>query len=152
MPTQFYCHACKIILIESDVKKWKLLDGNESRYYCPKCDSLLLKICKDCAVGIMQRPEYPTSGDYTKDGFLESFCTKCGHGFLKYLPGQNSNGFSKRKIKRVVDQIFTRQHLPYRGKKALLRELFKECETKTSTVEFLSRKCGEDKAYLHRNL
>lgn len=152
MPVQFYCHACKTILLKSEAVKRKLMDRSGSKYYCPICNSLLLKICKTCTVGIMRQAEIPPGGDYTEDGLLESFCTKCGHGFLKYLPGQNSNGFSKRKIKRIVDCVFIRQHLPFRDKQPLLKELFTECHNKTSTIEFLSRKCGEDKAYLHRNL
>ncbi len=64
----------------------------------------------------------------------------------------NGNGFSKRKVRKLVDQVFTRQHLPYNNKKALLTELFAECNTKTSTIEFLVRKCREDRNYLNKNL
>jgi len=153
MPSRFYCHACKSILIKSDAIEMKLLDRSGSRYYCPTCNSLLLKVCKDCEKGIMRIPKFPTSGDYDIEGWIEKFCTECGHGFLQYLPWeQNGNGFSKRKVRKLVDQIFTRQHLPYMDKKALLTELFAECHSKTSTIEFLAKRYGEDKTYLQQNL
>ena len=164
MPVQFYCHVCKIFLPKTEAIEWKLLGGNvpllcyDPRHYCPKCNSLLHKVCKQCEKGAMRIPKSPTTGDYNMDGWIEKFCTECGCGFLQYLPpdkysmNNNGNGFSKRRIKKLVDQIFTRQHLPYNNKKALLTELFAECNTKDSIIEFLSNKCKEERRYLNKNL
>lgn len=106
----------------------------------------------------MRIPKSPTSSDYNMDGWIEKFCTECGCGFLRYFPpdkystNNNGNGFSKRRIKKLVDQIFTRQHLPYNNKKALLTELFTECNTKDAIIEFLANKCNEERRYLNKKL
>jgi len=164
MPVKFYCHVCKIFLPKADTIEWRLLDGNYSflcydpRYYCPKCNSLLHKVCEDCKEGAMRIPKFPTTSDYNADGWIDKFCTKCGCGFLlhfppdKYSTNNNGNGFSKRKVRKLVDQVFTRKHLPYNNKKALLAELFSECNTKETTIEFLVRECGEERRYLNKKL
>ena len=156
MPVQFYCHVCKIFLPKTDAIKWKLFDGSDPRSYCPTCNSLLHKVCKECDKGAMRVPKFPTTGDYNMDGWIEKFCTECGYGFLQYLPSNsmnnNGNGFSKRKVRKLVDQVFTRQHLPYNNKKALLTELFAECHTKETAIEFLVRECGEERRYLNKKL
>ena len=156
MPVQFYCHVCKIFLPKTDAIKWKLFDGSDPRSYCPTCNSLLHKVCKDCEKGVMRIPKSPTSGDYNMDGWIEKFCTECGCGFLQYFPSNsmnnNGNGFSKRKVRKLVDQVFTRQHLPYNNKKALLTELFAECHTKETAITFLANKCGEERRYLNKKL
>jgi len=142
MPLQFYCRICKVFLPKTDVKKRKLLDGSgDCRYYCPKCDSYLDRVCNDCAKGIMKIPWRRTSGDYNTDGYLDQFCSLCGHGFIVFPP------YSKRKIKRVVDLIFTYKGLPYKDKKAFLVELYTKCKSENSAMEFLQSRFGNDSGF-----
>ena len=156
MTVLFYCRICDAFIIRSDTIKRKVLDqSGGSRYYCPKCDFLLLRVCKDCEKGVMRTAKEPIPlGDYNKGGELESFCDLCGHGFIQFTPGteHNGHGFSKRKIKRVIDDVFTRQHLPYPDKKALFTELISKCNDKEATVKFLVDRCGEDREFLQQNL
>ncbi len=135
MPLQFYCRMCKVFLPKTDVKKRKLLDGSgDYRYYCPKCDSFLDRVCNDCAKGIMKIPWRHTSGDYNSDGYLDQFCTLCGHGFIKFEP------YSKRKIKKTVDLLFTCNGLPYHKKRELLKELYTKCKSENDALQFLSNR------------
>lgn len=156
MEVRFYCRICGAFIIRNDAIKRKVLDqSGDSRYYCPKCDFLLLKVCKDCEKGIMRIAREPIPlGDFNKGGQLEPFCDLCGHGFIQFTPGtkNNGNGFSKRKIKKVIDAVFTRNHLKYRDKKALMTELLTKCNDKETTINFLSDRCGEDRAYLQEKL
>ena len=99
----------------------------------------------------MKMPKLPTGGDFNKDGYIDLFCDKCGCGFIQYIH-LNGNRFSKRKVKELVDKIFTRKHLPYNEKKEVLKELFQHCNTKALTVEFLAKKFDEEKHYLLKNL
>ena len=135
MPMKFYCHSCKIFLSKSDVKKRKVLDGSgDTKCYCPKCDAYLDRVCETCANGIMEIPKHPILGDYNLDGYLDQFCTLCGHGFAVYSP------YSKRKIKKKVDLIFTVKGLSYHEKKEFLKELFTKCKSEDTAMLFIQNK------------
>jgi hypothetical protein len=52
--------------------------------------------------------------------------------------------YSKRKLKKTVDMIFSRNGLPYNKKKEFLKELFK-CKTESSAMKLINdRLCNSD--------
>ena len=89
----------------------------------------------------MRIPWRHTSGDYNKDGYLDQFCTLCGHGFIKFEP------YSKRKIKKTVDLLFTYNGLPYYKKREFLKELFAKCKSENNAMEFLQNRFGEGSGF-----
>jgi len=105
--------------------------------------------CDNCEIGYRKKPYPPKGGDYTEDGRVLKFCINCGYSnkytLMGFTPPQT---ISKRKIKKVVDIVFTRQHLPYPDKKELLRQIFDDNKTKNEIIFFIHITCGEDIDFL----
>jgi len=114
--------------------------------------------CEECFIGIMEQSNPPDSGDWNEDGFLEFFCNICGYGYKQFnmlfgpYSQNKSNGLSKRKIRKVVDKVFTRQNLPYNEKTTTENEIFDSCFTNNDVIFFLYNVFNEDLVFLKNQL
>jgi len=108
--------------------------------------------CVECHNGLMQIAENPPSGDYDENGILEPFCNDCGSGFRHFLNGIPFFSISKRKIRLVVDKVFTRNGLLYNNKKEVEDKIFETCRTRVEIIAILHEDCGEDIDFLKEML
>lgn len=123
------------------------------------CQSNLDFVCDTCKQGFMKCANPAPSGDFTQDGYIEPFCTMCGHGYIKqssYSLNDNNIPYrsiiSKRSVKALVDKIFTRQGLHYKQKTEYENFIFQNCRSKEEIISYLSENFSENPSFIHRNL
>ncbi|MEF8880020.1 MAG: hypothetical protein V5A64_06495 [Candidatus Thermoplasmatota archaeon] len=157
----FYCRNCKKFFDETEIDKTTKSFGLNvvQKRFCKVCHTNLDFVCNNCKQGFMKSANPAPSGDFTRDGYVEPFCTMCGHGYIKQLnyivnePDKyNKDIISKRNIKELVDKIFTRKGLPYNQKNEYENFIFQNCRSKEEIIDYLSDKFSENPNFIHRNL
>jgi len=101
----------------------------------------------------MKIEEYPSLGDYDRDGSVDAYCSLCGHGFKKRLPGSNNNGhYSKRKIKVLIHAVFSIKNLDYSDKPAILKEIYDKCHTYDEAISYISKNLHVKESFIRHRM
>lgn len=152
--SKFYCKTCNKHYKQDETKKVYNYDMTQKRHLCPHCSNRLYRICQTCYQGKMFKPEHPTTGDFTAEGYLESFCTICGAGFIQTIIKFDINKFyiSKRNIKRLLDKVFTRQGIPYSDKNQVMEQITVVCKTRDQIIGFFKESFDEDEVFINNEL
>jgi len=92
-------------------------------------------------------------GDYDEGGSVDAYCSLCGHGFEKKVPGSNNNGhYSKRKIKVLIHAVFTIKNLDYSDKPIILKEIYDKCHTYNEVLDFISKRLEIPESFLRHRM
>jgi len=101
----------------------------------------------------MKIEEYPSLGDYDEGGSIDAYCSLCGHGFKKHIPGSNNNGhYSKRKIKVLIHAVFSIKNLDYSDKPLILEEIYDRCDTYDEVLDFVSKRLKVSESFLRHRM
>jgi len=68
------------------------------------------------------------------------------------LPGNNGNGYSKRKIKVLVHAVFSIKNLNYNDKPAILKEIYDRCHTYDEVLDFVSKRLEISESFLRHRM
>ena len=100
----------------------------------------------------MKLDKYPDLGDFNSDGYPDVFCQLCGMGFKKRLPGNNGNGFSKRKIKAMVHSVYILKSFDFSDKQEFLEDLYKRCDTFDEAISYISKKLRVKESFIRHRM
>lgn len=128
------------------------MGGGGFRYYCITCNSRLIRVCDTCSKGLMKLDKYPDLGDFNQDGFPDAFCQLCGMGFKILLPGNNGNGYSKRRIRLLVHSAYVLKNYDFSDKKEFLDNLYKECDTFDEAISYISKKLRVKESFIRHRM
>jgi len=151
---EYYCSKCRKYIKKEEAEIKYSQDFLQKRMLCPECFSRLITICRTCNIGKMKKSLIVICGDFTKDGFMESFCDECGAGFIMREPGKHFETFfiSKRNIKNLVDKVFTIKGYPYPKKETAENIIFSHCKTRKEILDFFSDNLLKEKGFLKEEL
>jgi len=100
----------------------------------------------------MKIEDCPPLGDFDQDGSIDAYCSLCGHGFQKHFPGDNGNGFSKRKVKAMVHSTYVLKNYDFSDKEEFLENLYKRCDTFDEAISYISKNLQVKESFIRHRM
>ena len=147
----YYCPVCKECYYATDALKKENRSLGYKRFFCPECRSLLLRVCPFCATGLMNKPEFPVTGDFDNEGKVESFCDICGKGYLKFEAGCY-NKISKADIDKLLERIFHKLGIALSTKREHKVSIFTKAVSRFDVIDYCVDNFGADPSYVEEHL